>query len=166
MNTSPGETMNVWATQEGLALPEIGCRRQRHRIHSRLLLCIRPDMTTLLGRSGRAEEFDVSLPDSLTLRFRYIWAPDCMGPEMYGTRDIPQHCVTPGYRRAADGRVGLGLGIPHQWRYPLARDLGALLALQVRRRVMGGEEGSVSHPPPMVDPVFGAVLVLHNCESG
>lgn len=83
-----------------------------------------------------------------------------------GRADAPTASRTSGYRRAADGHVGLGLGIPHQWRYPLARDLGALLALQVRRRVMGGEEGSVSHPPPMVDPVFGAVLVLHNCESG
>lgn len=57
------------------------------------------------------------------------------------------------------------MGIPHQWRYSLARDLGALLALQVRRRVMGAKEGSVSDPPPMVDPVFGAVLVLRNVRK-
>ena len=63
------------------ALPRPGaCRRQRHRIHSRLLLCIRPDMTALLGRSGRAEEFDVSLPDSLTPRCSLY-----MGTGLYGT---------------------------------------------------------------------------------
>jgi hypothetical protein len=48
-------------------------------------------MTTLLGRSGRSEEFDVSLPDSLTPRFSLY-----MGTGLYGARNVwdPRHPST------------------------------------------------------------------------